>query len=130
MNIPIITGGKALELAALSCSSNGYASMYSSAMSPFSKTTVDINKLYVSGSYSNKISDEGEGSTEKAEEALLSKTGECLLGGRSKRWSGGAQKGRFQLLLSDRPGTGQQLRGWSSLFSHTSGLVERCQVGG
>ncbi|RXM91190.1 Ras-specific guanine nucleotide-releasing factor 1 [Acipenser ruthenus] len=33
LNIPIITGGKALDLAALSCSSNGYASMYSS-MSP------------------------------------------------------------------------------------------------
>uniref|UniRef100_A0AAR2J470 Ras protein specific guanine nucleotide releasing factor 1 n=1 Tax=Pygocentrus nattereri TaxID=42514 RepID=A0AAR2J470_PYGNA len=47
LNIPIITGGKALDLAALSCSSNGYASMYS-AMSPFSKTTLDINKLYVS----------------------------------------------------------------------------------
>uniref|UniRef100_A0AAQ5ZK04 Ras protein specific guanine nucleotide releasing factor 1 n=1 Tax=Amphiprion ocellaris TaxID=80972 RepID=A0AAQ5ZK04_AMPOC len=46
LNIPIITGGKALDLAALSCSSNGYASMYSS-MSPFSKTTLDINKLYV-----------------------------------------------------------------------------------
>uniref|UniRef100_A0A8C2EB70 Ras-specific guanine nucleotide-releasing factor 1 n=1 Tax=Cyprinus carpio TaxID=7962 RepID=A0A8C2EB70_CYPCA len=45
LNIPIITGGKALDLAALSCSSNGYASMYSS-MSPFSKTTLDINKLY------------------------------------------------------------------------------------
>uniref|UniRef100_A0A8C7F8C1 Ras protein specific guanine nucleotide releasing factor 1 n=1 Tax=Oncorhynchus kisutch TaxID=8019 RepID=A0A8C7F8C1_ONCKI len=42
LNIPIITGGKALDLAALSCSSNGYASMYSS-MSPFSKTTLDIN---------------------------------------------------------------------------------------
>uniref|UniRef100_A0A8C0I923 Ras protein specific guanine nucleotide releasing factor 1 n=1 Tax=Bubo bubo TaxID=30461 RepID=A0A8C0I923_BUBBB len=47
LNIPIITGGKALDLAALSCSSNGYASMYSS-MAPFSKTTLDINKLYVS----------------------------------------------------------------------------------
>uniref|UniRef100_A0A8C5SY92 Ras protein specific guanine nucleotide releasing factor 1 n=1 Tax=Laticauda laticaudata TaxID=8630 RepID=A0A8C5SY92_LATLA len=68
LNIPIITGGKALELAALSCSSNGYASMYSSTMSPFSKTTLDVNKLYVSGSYSNKISDEGEAGTEKAEE--------------------------------------------------------------
>uniref|UniRef100_A0AAQ4QFN7 Ras protein specific guanine nucleotide releasing factor 1 n=1 Tax=Gasterosteus aculeatus aculeatus TaxID=481459 RepID=A0AAQ4QFN7_GASAC len=45
LNIPIITGGKALDLAALSCSSNGYASMYST-MSPFSKTTLDINKLY------------------------------------------------------------------------------------
>uniref|UniRef100_A0A670KAL4 Ras protein specific guanine nucleotide releasing factor 1 n=1 Tax=Podarcis muralis TaxID=64176 RepID=A0A670KAL4_PODMU len=64
LNIPIITGGKALDLAALSCSSNGYASMYSS-MSPFSKTTLDINKLYVSASnYSNKISDEGEAGTE------------------------------------------------------------------
>uniref|UniRef100_A0A8C7Z896 Ras protein specific guanine nucleotide releasing factor 1 n=1 Tax=Oryzias sinensis TaxID=183150 RepID=A0A8C7Z896_9TELE len=42
LNIPIITGGKALDLAALSCSPNGYASM-----SPFSKTTLDINKLYV-----------------------------------------------------------------------------------
>uniref|UniRef100_A0A803SNJ6 Ras protein specific guanine nucleotide releasing factor 1 n=1 Tax=Anolis carolinensis TaxID=28377 RepID=A0A803SNJ6_ANOCA len=46
LNIPIITGGKALDLAALSCSSNGYASMYSSSMSPFSKTSLDINKLY------------------------------------------------------------------------------------
>uniref|UniRef100_A0A8D0EM18 Ras protein specific guanine nucleotide releasing factor 1 n=2 Tax=Neoaves TaxID=3078114 RepID=A0A8D0EM18_STROC len=49
LNIPIITGGKALDLAALSCSSNGYASMYSS-MAPFSKTTLDINKLYVTRS--------------------------------------------------------------------------------
>uniref|UniRef100_A0A663MUX5 Ras protein specific guanine nucleotide releasing factor 1 n=1 Tax=Athene cunicularia TaxID=194338 RepID=A0A663MUX5_ATHCN len=59
LNIPIITGGKALDLAALSCSSNGYASMYSS-MAPFSKTTLDINKLYVSSNYPNKIPDEGE----------------------------------------------------------------------
>uniref|UniRef100_A0A8B9RFL6 Ras protein specific guanine nucleotide releasing factor 1 n=1 Tax=Astyanax mexicanus TaxID=7994 RepID=A0A8B9RFL6_ASTMX len=59
LNIPIITGGKALDLAALSCSSNGYASMYS-AMSPFSKTTLDINKLYVSSPISSKIPDEGE----------------------------------------------------------------------
>uniref|UniRef100_A0A671WH96 Ras protein specific guanine nucleotide releasing factor 1 n=1 Tax=Sparus aurata TaxID=8175 RepID=A0A671WH96_SPAAU len=49
LNIPIITGGKALDLAALSCSPNGYASMHST-MSPFSKTTLDINKLYVSSS--------------------------------------------------------------------------------
>ncbi|XP_066492101.1 ras-specific guanine nucleotide-releasing factor 1 [Tiliqua scincoides] len=73
LNIPIITGGKALDLAALSCSSNGCASMYSS-MSPFCKTALDINKLYVSSSYSSKIPDEGEGPTEKTpEEALLSK---------------------------------------------------------
>lgn len=80
LNIPIITGGKALDLAALSCSSNGCASMYS-AMSPFSKTALDINKLYVSGNYSSKIPDEGEGPTDKPpEEVLLSKQSECLLG--------------------------------------------------
>ncbi|NXU14813.1 RGRF1 factor, partial [Pardalotus punctatus] len=67
LNIPIITGGKALDLAALSCSSNGYAGVYSS-MAPFSKTTLDINKLYVSSSYPNKIPDEGEAALEKQEE--------------------------------------------------------------
>ncbi|NXK97690.1 RGRF1 factor, partial [Formicarius rufipectus] len=72
LNIPIITGGKALDLAALSCSSNGYASMYSS-MAPFSKTTLDINKLYVSSSYPNKIPDEGEVASEKQEESPLGK---------------------------------------------------------
>uniref|UniRef100_A0A8C7LW79 Ras protein specific guanine nucleotide releasing factor 1 n=1 Tax=Oncorhynchus mykiss TaxID=8022 RepID=A0A8C7LW79_ONCMY len=61
LNIPIITGGKALDLAALSCSSNGYASMYSS-MSPFSKTTLDINKLYVTSPITSKIPAEGEAS--------------------------------------------------------------------
>ncbi|NXG37733.1 RGRF1 factor, partial [Dromaius novaehollandiae] len=74
LNIPIITGGKALDLAALSCSSNGYASMYSS-MAPFSKTTLDINKLYVSGSYPNKITDEGETAADKQEEAPANKPG-------------------------------------------------------
>ncbi|NWU34152.1 RGRF1 factor, partial [Hylia prasina] len=72
LNIPIITGGKALDLAALSCSSNGYAGVYSS-MAPFSKTTLDINKLYVSGSYPNKIPDEGEAASEKQEESLPGK---------------------------------------------------------
>ncbi|XP_057242157.1 ras-specific guanine nucleotide-releasing factor 1 isoform X2 [Malurus melanocephalus] len=75
LNIPIITGGKALDLAALSCSSsNGYAGVYSS-MAPFSKTTLDINKLYVSSSYPNKIPDEGEAASEKQEESLPGKQG-------------------------------------------------------
>ncbi len=75
LNIPIITGGKALDLAALSCSTNGYASMHST-MSPFSKTTLDINKLYVS-SMANKISDDGEAKAEaKAEESVLNKQGQ------------------------------------------------------
>uniref|UniRef100_A0A8C6J733 Uncharacterized protein n=1 Tax=Melopsittacus undulatus TaxID=13146 RepID=A0A8C6J733_MELUD len=77
LNIPIITGGKALDLAALSCSSNGYASMYSS-MAPFSKTTLDINKLYVSSNYPNKIPDEGEAASEKQEESLPGKQGNAL----------------------------------------------------
>ncbi|XP_043837606.1 ras-specific guanine nucleotide-releasing factor 1 [Dromiciops gliroides] len=72
LNIPIITGGKALDLAALSCSSNGYASMYSS-MSPFSKTTLDISKLYVSSNFPNKIPDEGEGTAEKIEDSSPNK---------------------------------------------------------
>ncbi|NXI13535.1 RGRF1 factor, partial [Irena cyanogastra] len=72
LNIPIITGGKALDLAALSCSSNGYAGVYSS-MAPFSKTTLDINKLYVSSSYPNKIPDEGEAASEKQEEPVPGK---------------------------------------------------------
>lgn len=77
LNIPIITGGKALDLAALSCSSNGYAGVYSS-MAPFSKTTLDINKLYVSSSYPNKIPDEGEAASEKQEESLPGKQSESL----------------------------------------------------
>lgn len=82
LNIPIITGGKALDLAALSCSPNGYASMHST-MSPFSKTSLDINKLYVSSTMANKISDEGEAKAEgKADESALSKQGRdrCLTG--------------------------------------------------
>uniref|UniRef100_A0AAQ4PEZ4 Ras protein specific guanine nucleotide releasing factor 1 n=1 Tax=Gasterosteus aculeatus aculeatus TaxID=481459 RepID=A0AAQ4PEZ4_GASAC len=71
LNIPIITGGKALDLAALSCSSNGYASMYST-MSPFSKTTLDINKLYVSSSISSKITDEGEDKKDKQNQTVFS----------------------------------------------------------
>ncbi|XP_026644805.1 ras-specific guanine nucleotide-releasing factor 1 [Microtus ochrogaster] len=43
LNIPIITGGKALDLAALSCSSNGFTSMHS-PMSPFSKSALDFSK--------------------------------------------------------------------------------------
>ncbi|CAO2634037.1 Ras-specific guanine nucleotide-releasing factor 1 [Lemmus lemmus] len=43
LNIPIITGGKALDLAAFSCSSNGFTSMHS-PMSPFSKSTLDFSK--------------------------------------------------------------------------------------
>lgn len=80
LNIPIITGGKALDLAALSCSSNGYTSLYS-AVSPFSKATLDTSKLFVSSSFANKIPDEGETATEKPEEPVaLSKQSEWTCG--------------------------------------------------
>uniref|UniRef100_A0A8C5C1K1 Ras protein specific guanine nucleotide releasing factor 1 n=1 Tax=Gadus morhua TaxID=8049 RepID=A0A8C5C1K1_GADMO len=53
LNIPIITGGKALDLAALSCSpSNGYASMYST-MSPFSGR---CSNIYLSDAKNEHIS--------------------------------------------------------------------------
>ncbi|XP_056356166.1 ras-specific guanine nucleotide-releasing factor 1 isoform X2 [Oenanthe melanoleuca] len=72
LNIPIITGGKALDLAALGCSSNGGAAVYP-ALAPFGKTSLDINKLYVSSGYPNKIPDEGEAASEKQEESVLGK---------------------------------------------------------
>ena len=47
-----------------------------STMSPFSKTTLDINKLYVSSTMASKIPDEGETKADgKAEEAILNKQG-------------------------------------------------------
>ncbi|XP_055485825.1 ras-specific guanine nucleotide-releasing factor 1 isoform X2 [Psammomys obesus] len=62
LNIPIITGGKALDLAALSCNSNGYNSLHS-PMSPFSKATLDTSKLCVTSSFSNKTPDEADTTT-------------------------------------------------------------------
>ncbi|XP_035300409.1 ras-specific guanine nucleotide-releasing factor 1 isoform X1 [Cricetulus griseus] len=73
LNIPIITGGKALDLAALSCSSNGYTSNHS-PMSPFSKSTLDTSKLCVTSSFTNKTPDETDTTPEKPEEpSTLSK---------------------------------------------------------
>uniref|UniRef100_A0A5F9CB78 Ras protein specific guanine nucleotide releasing factor 1 n=1 Tax=Oryctolagus cuniculus TaxID=9986 RepID=A0A5F9CB78_RABIT len=120
LNIPIITGGKALDLAALSCSSNGYPSMYS-AMSPFSKAALDTSKLYVSSSFANKIPDEGEAtSTEKPEDPLaISKQGEWgrgaepPLGGLSwlRAAAGGSGQGeRLGASRLDRGGPGRQVR--------------------
>nr|prf guanine nucleotide-releasing factor [Rattus norvegicus] len=49
LNIPIITGGKALELASLGCPSDGYTNIHS-PISPFGKTTLDTSKLCVASS--------------------------------------------------------------------------------
>lgn len=44
-------------------------------MSPFSKTTLDINKLYVSSPIASKIPDEGEDKKDKAEDTTACKQG-------------------------------------------------------
>ncbi|XP_038179339.1 ras-specific guanine nucleotide-releasing factor 1 isoform X2 [Arvicola amphibius] len=63
LNIPIITGGKALDLAALSCSSNGFTSMHS-PMSPFSnKSALDTSKLCMTSSFTNKTPDKNDTTT-------------------------------------------------------------------
>uniref|UniRef100_A0A8D0CKP2 Ras protein specific guanine nucleotide releasing factor 1 n=1 Tax=Scleropages formosus TaxID=113540 RepID=A0A8D0CKP2_SCLFO len=107
LNIPIITGGKALDLATLSCSPNGYASMYSS-MSPFSKTTLDISKLYISSTMSSKIPDETDAKADRVEESSHCKQGQ----GSSPTKS---------------PTTPKNLKSKSSsefsLFSHNNGMV-------
>lgn len=109
LNIPIITGGKALDLAALGCAPNGYASMYSS-VSPFSKTSLDIHKLYVSSNYAGKLPDEGEGPLEKPEEPLQSKPSECLQlwgeGGLSRIAPGRLQMPQRALCGTSLPGRG------------------------
>lgn len=47
-------------------------------MSPFSKTTLDINKLYVSSPIASKIPDEGEDKKDKAEDTPASKQGRVV----------------------------------------------------
>ncbi|KAM9312674.1 LOW QUALITY PROTEIN: ras-specific guanine nucleotide-releasing factor 1 [Gastrophryne carolinensis] len=69
LNIPIITGGKALDLAALGCSTNGHSGA-SPAPPPYSKTSLDINKLYVSGSFPSKVGEGEEPPAEKDEEPV------------------------------------------------------------
>ncbi|NXG40685.1 RGRF1 factor, partial [Psilopogon haemacephalus] len=127
LNIPIITGGKALDLAALSCSSNGYASVYSS-MAPFSKTTLDINKLYVSSSYPNKIPDEGEAATEKQEEPLPSKqSSEVSVREESDTDPNQSDEAEAESSPTKSPTTPKSVKGKNSsdfsLFSYNNGVV-------
>nr|XP_056721979.1 ras-specific guanine nucleotide-releasing factor 1 [Euleptes europaea] len=129
LNIPIITGGKALDLAALSCaSSNGYASMYSS-MSPFSKTTLDINKLYVSSNYSNKQPDEGEGPAEKLEDTccLLLPGAEVSVREESDTDQNQSDEAEAETSPTKSPTTPKLVRGKNSsefpLFSYNNGVV-------
>eukprot|EP00062_Callorhinchus_milii_P002138 gi/632939129/ref/XP_007907812.1/ PREDICTED: ras-specific guanine nucleotide-releasing factor 1 [Callorhinchus milii] len=127
LNIPIITGGKALDLAAMACSSNGYASMYSS-MSPFSKTTLDINKLYVSSGYSNKLSDEAEGKAEKPEDVSSSKAGpDKTVKEDTEPEQAPSDETESETSPTKSPTTPKQLKGKNSsefsLFSYNNGVV-------
>ncbi|NWV74749.1 RGRF1 factor, partial [Dasyornis broadbenti] len=127
LNIPIITGGKALDLAALSCSSNGYAGVYSS-MAPFSKTTLDINKLYVSSSYPNKIPDEGEAASEKQEESLPGKqTSEVSVREESDTDPNHSDEAEAETSPTKSPTTPKSIKCKNSsdfsLFSYNNGVV-------
>ncbi|XP_032692757.1 ras-specific guanine nucleotide-releasing factor 1 isoform X1 [Lontra canadensis] len=128
LNIPIITGGKALDLAALSCSSNGYTSLYS-AVSPFSKATLDTSKLYVSSGLANKIPDEGDTAAEKAEEpgALSKQTSEVSVREESDNDQNQSDDGDTEASPTKSPTTPKSVKSKSSsefpLFSYNNGVV-------
>ncbi|XP_047397997.1 ras-specific guanine nucleotide-releasing factor 1 isoform X1 [Sciurus carolinensis] len=128
LNIPIITGGKALDLAALSCSSNGYTSMYS-AMSPFSKATLDTSKLYVSSSFANKIPDEGDATPEKPEDpsTLNKQSSEVSVREESDVDQNQSDDGETETSPTKSPTTPKSVKSKNSsefpLFSYNNGVV-------
>nr|XP_003413899.1 ras-specific guanine nucleotide-releasing factor 1 isoform X2 [Loxodonta africana] len=128
LNIPIITGGKALDLAALSCNSNGYTSMYS-AMSPFSKATLDTSKLYVSSSFANKIPDESDTTTEKTEDpsALSKQSSEVSVREESDIDQNQSDDGDTETSPTKSPTTPKSVKSKNSsefpLFSYNNGVV-------
>ncbi|XP_059771325.1 ras-specific guanine nucleotide-releasing factor 1 [Balaenoptera ricei] len=128
LNIPIITGGKALDLAALSCNSNGYTSMYS-AMSPFSKATLDTSKLYVSSSFASKIPDEGDMSAEKPEElsAPSKQSSEVCMREESDNDQNQSDEGDTETSPTKSPTTPKSVKSKNSsefpLFSYNNGVV-------
>ncbi|XP_004999693.1 ras-specific guanine nucleotide-releasing factor 1 [Cavia porcellus] len=128
LNIPIITGGKALDLAALSCSSNGYTSMYS-AMSPFSKATLDTSKLYVSSSFISKIPDEGDTAVERPEELLTlnKQTSEVSVREESDMDQNQSDEGDTETSPTKSPTTPKSVKSKNSsefpLFSYNNGVV-------
>ncbi|XP_054997612.1 ras-specific guanine nucleotide-releasing factor 1 isoform X2 [Sorex araneus] len=128
LNIPIITGGKALDLAALSCSSNGYSSVYS-AMSPFSKAALDTSKLYVSSSFASKIPDEGDTAAEKPEEssALSKQSSEVSVREESDPEQTQSDDGDPEGSPTKSPTTPQSVKSKNSsefpFFSYNNGVV-------
>ncbi|XP_024417553.2 ras-specific guanine nucleotide-releasing factor 1 isoform X2 [Desmodus rotundus] len=128
LNIPIITGGKALDLAALGCSPNGYTSVYS-AMSPFSKAALDTSKLYVSSGFANKIADEGDTAAEKREEpsALSKQSSEVSVRGESDTDPNQSEDADTETSPTKSPTTPKSVKSKNSsefpLFSCNNGVV-------
>ncbi|XP_040349380.1 ras-specific guanine nucleotide-releasing factor 1 isoform X1 [Herpailurus yagouaroundi] len=128
LNIPIITGGKALDLAALSCNSNGYSSLYS-AVSPFSKASLDTSKLYVSSGFANKIPDEGDTAAEKPEEpsALSKQSSEVSVREESDNDEDQSEDGDTEASPTKSPTTPKSVKSKSPsefpLFSYNNGVV-------
>ncbi|XP_044774078.1 ras-specific guanine nucleotide-releasing factor 1 [Neomonachus schauinslandi] len=128
LNIPIITGGKALDLAALSCTSNGYTSLCS-AVSPFSKATLDTSKLYVSSNFANKIPDEDDMAPEKPEEpvALSKQSSEVSVREESDNDQNQSDDGDTEASPTKSPTTPKSVKSKNSsefpLFSYNNGVV-------
>uniref|UniRef100_A0A2K6ER46 Ras protein specific guanine nucleotide releasing factor 1 n=1 Tax=Propithecus coquereli TaxID=379532 RepID=A0A2K6ER46_PROCO len=128
LNIPIITGGKALDLAALGCGSNGCAGVYS-AMSPFSKAALDTSKLYVSGGFTSKIPDEGDAAPEKPEDpaAPSKQNSEVSVREESDTDQNQSDDGDAETSPTKSPTTPKSVRSKNSsefpLFSYNNGVV-------
>ncbi|XP_077173804.1 ras-specific guanine nucleotide-releasing factor 1 isoform X2 [Paroedura picta] len=95
---------------------------------PASKTTLDIHKLYVSSSYSSKLPDEGEGPTEKPEDALQSKpSAEASVREESDTDQNQSDEGEVETSPTKSPTTPKLVRGKNNsefpLFSYNNGVV-------
>lgn len=128
LNIPIITGGKALDLAALGSSSNGYSSACP-APPQYSKTSLDINKLYVSGSFPSKVGEGEEPPAERDEEPVAPRQNKDSEAGRAESDNEQTQSDEAEAETSPTrsPTTPISQRGRNSadftLFSYNNGIV-------
>ncbi|XP_038179338.1 ras-specific guanine nucleotide-releasing factor 1 isoform X1 [Arvicola amphibius] len=129
LNIPIITGGKALDLAALSCSSNGFTSMHS-PMSPFSnKSALDTSKLCMTSSFTNKTPDKNDTTPEKPEEpsALNKQSSEVPVKEESDVDQNQSDEGDREASPTKSPSTPKSVKSKNSsefpLFNFNNGVV-------
>ncbi|XP_010377949.2 ras-specific guanine nucleotide-releasing factor 1 isoform X4 [Piliocolobus tephrosceles] len=102
--------------------------MYS-AMSPFSKATLDTSKLYVSSSFTNKIPDEGDTTPEKPEDpSVLSKqSSEVSMREESDIDQNQSDDGDTETSPTKSPTTPKSVKSKNSsefpLFSYNNGVV-------